>query len=132
MTEPTDRPLDPETDAEFTRRVLERIDAWFDHRLAVDRRVDPHGGTAAPEQHSAADPVMAVIAAELHQLHRARALSTVVTRGGYAHYSVRVQAVHRHHVVLASDTQPGVLLPLRFIESVQRLTAATEQEPSYA
>ncbi|MFF0532838.1 hypothetical protein ACFYT3_31245 [Nocardia amikacinitolerans] len=33
---------------------------------------------------------------------------------------MRIDAVHRHHTVLSSDTLPGVLLPLVFIESIQR------------
>ncbi|MET8779089.1 hypothetical protein ABZV58_29145 [Nocardia sp. NPDC004654] len=126
MNNATDpRPVDPETDAEFTRRVLERIDEWFDNRFPTGGRVD---AIAAGDHRLAADPVITVVAAELHQLRRAGELATVLTRGGHTYQRVRIEAVHRHHTVLASDTHPGVLLPLRFIEAVHRLTPPTRQE----
>ncbi|MFF0533580.1 hypothetical protein ACFYT3_35090 [Nocardia amikacinitolerans] len=118
------RPVDPETEAEFPRRVLERVDEWFDNRFPTGR-VD---AIAAGDHRFAADPVTTVFAAELHQLRRAGELATVVTRGGHIYQRVRIQAVHRHHAVLASDTYPGVLLPLRFIEAVHRLAPPTRQE----
>ncbi|MEU2258455.1 hypothetical protein ABZ540_35415 [Nocardia xishanensis] len=71
---------------------------------------------------------MTVFAAELHQLRRAGELATVIIRGGHTYQRVRIDAVHRHYTVLASDTHPGVLLPLRFIESVHRLTPSLRQE----
>ncbi|WP_435591873.1 hypothetical protein [Nocardia sp. bgisy118] len=126
MSNPADpQPIDPETDAEFTRRVLERIDEWFDNRSSTGGRVD---AIAAGDHRLAADPVTTVVAAELHQLRRAGELTTVVTRGGHTYHRVHIEAVHRHHAVLASDTHPGVLLPLRFIESVHRLTPPTRQK----
>ncbi|MEU7764985.1 hypothetical protein AB0B25_07660 [Nocardia sp. NPDC049190] len=74
------------------------------------------------------DPVIEVIAMELHRLRRVGAAATILTRGGYLHQHVRVHAVHRHHTVLDSDTHSTVLLPLRFIESVQPLDTPIRQE----
>ncbi|MGV9823459.1 hypothetical protein [Nocardia xishanensis] len=132
MSNPTNpHPIAPETDAEFTRRVLERTDEWFDDRSPARGHSDltPHRRTASGEHELAAvDPVITVFAAELHQLRRAGELATLVTRGGHTYHRVHIEAVHRHYTVLASDTHPGVLLPLRFIEAVHRLTPPTRQE----
>ncbi|MFX0575090.1 hypothetical protein [Nocardia nepalensis] len=122
-----------DTEGRFLRRVLEVIDAGlvddtnlddlhqvrelFNHRL-----VTLSDASNRAEDGDAVDPVVEVIGAELHRLRRLDAIATVVTRGGFRHDRVWVSAVHRHHTVVHHDTgDPGVLLPLAFIESVQQL-----------
>ncbi|MGO4612965.1 hypothetical protein AB4305_03305 [Nocardia sp. 2YAB30] len=129
------------SELEFLRRVLQGIDRWFDAALtpddlnhsrgllrdrlaALDAALEP----ADPDDRSGGDPVIEVIGAELHQLRRDHACATRVTRSGYLHQHVRVRVVRRHHTVLDSDTHPTVLLPLRFIESVQPLNDPIRQE----
>ncbi|WP_433622096.1 hypothetical protein [Nocardia sp. CA-120079] len=80
--------------------------------LALDT-AGPRAADPAP------DPVVEVIGTELHRLRRRDSIATIVTRGGYLHEQMRISAVHRHHTVLhRHPDEPGVLLPLAFIESV--------------
>jgi hypothetical protein len=70
----------------------------------------------------------ALIMVELHRLRRAATPAAITTRGGQRH-RVRVLAVRHRHTVL--DTHGGlglapVLVPLRFIESVNPLESAAQ------
>ncbi|MFI9410131.1 hypothetical protein [Nocardia gamkensis] len=130
------------SEPEFLRHVLARIDRWFDDanpddlhaaRDLLRQRLASAAAAAALEDGAGDDPVVALIATELHRLRRARVAATVITRGGYVHDHVRVQAVHRHHTVLSrAGEQAGVLLPLRFIESVRPLGDAAPDAVSAA
>ncbi|WP_181722927.1 hypothetical protein [Nocardia gipuzkoensis] len=124
-------------ESEFLRQVLARIDRWFDDDANLDdldharellrQRLANTTAADAPdgENVEGGDPVVALIATELHRLRHAKVTLTVITRGGYTHDHVRVQAVHRHHTVLTrAGQQAGVLLPLAFIESVAPLGGA--------
>ncbi|MBF6339819.1 hypothetical protein IU450_28590 [Nocardia abscessus] len=126
-------PIADASESEFLRQALARIDRWFDDDTNLDELEDARDllrqrlantvAAAACETSDGGDPVVALIATELHRLRRARVAATVITRGGYVHDHVRVQAVHRHHTVLTRNgQQAGVLLPLAFIESVTPLS----------
>ncbi|MGW4330450.1 hypothetical protein ACWEKR_31730 [Nocardia sp. NPDC004573] len=123
-------PIAEVSEQQFLRLVLARIDAWFDAEADLDdlgaardmlrRRLA--STAAASGDGEGGDPVVALIATELHRLRRAGVAATVITRGGHVHDHVRVHAVHRHHTVLSrAGEHAGVLLPLRFIESVRPL-----------
>ncbi|BDU00979.1 MULTISPECIES: hypothetical protein [Nocardia] len=132
-------PPAPHADAsepEFLHQVLARIDRWFDDAnpddlhaardLLRQRLASTIAAVAAADDSDRGDPVVALIATELHRLRRTRVTATVITRGGHVHDHVRVHAVHRHHTVLSrAGEQAGVLLPLTFIESVTPLSGGT-------
>ncbi|MGY1898343.1 hypothetical protein [Nocardia gipuzkoensis] len=129
-------PAADSSECEFLRQVFARIDRWFDDDANLDdldharallreRLASTIAADAPMEDVEGGDPVVALIATELHRLRRAQAAATVITRGGYTHDRVRVQAVHRHYTVLSrAGQQAGVLLPLAFIESVTPLGGA--------
>ncbi|WP_039804212.1 hypothetical protein [Nocardia araoensis] len=153
-------PIAEASEQQFLRLVLARIDAGFDDEADLDdlgaardmlrRRLastaasgdseggDPVVALLATELHrlrrtrsEGGDPVVALLATELHRLRRARMAATVITRAGHVHDHVRIQAVHRHHTVLTrAGEQAGVLLPLRFIESVRALGGGTPEAVS--
>ncbi|WP_433664754.1 hypothetical protein ACQPW1_22945 [Nocardia sp. CA-128927] len=123
-----------ESEPEFLRRVLKGIDHWFvggatgedpgdprqllTSRLAALDHPASHPGTEDAEP----DPVVELLATELHRIQHCHAQASVLTHGGFRHDGVRVKAVHRHHTVLHYDNDSfGFLLPLAFIESVQQL-----------
>ncbi|MGW5218742.1 hypothetical protein ACWEQA_12830 [Nocardia sp. NPDC004085] len=127
------------SEQQILRLVLARIDAWFDDDADLDdlgaardllRRCLASTAAASGDSEGG-DPVVALLATELHRLRRARVAATVITRGGHVHDHVRVLAVHRHHTVLSrAGEHAGVLLPLRFIESVRALGGGTPEAVS--
>ncbi|WP_280188551.1 MULTISPECIES: hypothetical protein [Nocardia] len=136
-------PVADACESEFLRQVLARIDRWFDDDANLDdlddardllrQRLASAVSAGARDDVDSGDPVVALIATELHRLRHARVAATVITRGGYVHDHVRVQVVHRHHTVLVrAGEQAGVLLPLRFIESVTPLGGGTAEAASAA
>ncbi|WP_043736966.1 hypothetical protein [Nocardia asiatica] len=69
---------------------------------------------------------LALIVVELHRLRRAATAATITTHGGHRH-RVRVLAVGHRHTVVHTHGGLGlaaVLVPLRFIESVDPLEPA--------
>ncbi|WP_216918222.1 hypothetical protein [Nocardia noduli] len=72
---------------------------------------------------------LVLITVELHRLRRTTTPATITTRGGHRH-RVHVRAVGRRHTLVHTDGGPGlaaVLVPLRFIESVDPLEPAARQ-----
>ncbi|MEV4241347.1 hypothetical protein AB0J47_40010 [Nocardia sp. NPDC049737] len=115
------------TELMFLRQLQARIDDWCGDRTHPDglarirdllhQRLRVCTDTARLADIDA-DPVIALFAVELHRLRRAAATATITTVGGHRHDRVRVHGVHRHHTVIGHALARGVLLPLRFIESI--------------
>ncbi|WP_249645281.1 hypothetical protein [Nocardia sputi] len=136
-------PIAAASEPEFLHQVLARIDRQFGDDANPDdldaardllrQRLASTAAAAACEHGEGRDPVVALIATALHRLRHAQMAATVITRGGYVHDHVRVQAVHRHHTALSrAGQQAGVLLPLRFIESVTPLSGGAPEAVSAA
>ncbi|MEU6190776.1 hypothetical protein [Nocardia sp. NPDC047038] len=126
----------------FLRHLLDRLDAlageaspWegirrlrrvIARRLTVITDTEPDepgadGADSGPGR-------LALIAVELHRLRRTATGATITTRGGHCH-RVHVLAVGHRHIVVRTHARLGlaaVLVPLRFIESVDPLESATQ------
>ncbi|WP_063047734.1 hypothetical protein [Nocardia pseudovaccinii] len=121
----------------FLRHLLDRLDTlaseaspWegirrlrvvIAQRLTVITDTEPadRGADGGQEQ-------LTLIAVELHRLRRTATAATITTRGGHRH-RVRVLAVGHRHTVVHTHGGLGlatVLMPLRFIESVDSLESA--------
>ncbi|MFD4432758.1 hypothetical protein [Nocardia sp. NPDC058497] len=70
------------------------------------------------------------ITAELHAAHLHGDTITVRTRGGHTLPTTTVTTVGSRYTVLTTEPGERVILPLRFIESVQRHTRTTTEEPA--
>ncbi|MEV0764140.1 hypothetical protein [Nocardia sp. NPDC050435] len=64
----------------------------------------------------ASDPVDTALPTRLHQLRTTGHPVTLTARGGHTLTGVRIDAVRRHHAVLAAGGGT-VLMPLAFIET---------------
>ncbi|MFF3228872.1 hypothetical protein ACFYV7_39190 [Nocardia suismassiliense] len=121
-----------ESEPEFLTRVLKGIDRWFtdDSNLDQARQLITgrlHTLTTQPGHPADTDPddpILELVATELHRLRRADATVTIRTRGGFSHHDLRINAVRRHHIVVHyvhHGDCPGFLLPLAYIESIHPL-----------
>ncbi|WP_040713646.1 MULTISPECIES: hypothetical protein [Nocardia] len=121
----------------FLTHVLDRLDALAEQASPWDGIRRLHAVIAArlavitdtdPPEADADDTVgghgrLALLAVELHRLRRTRTPATLTTGGGHR-LRVRVRAVGRRHTLVHTDgghTLAAVLVPLRFIESVDPL-----------
>ena len=82
---------------------------------------------------SAADPVTGsvestLVVAALQKAHHHNRSVIVRTRGGHMMPRLSVDTIHTRHTNLRTDSGEQVLLPLRFIESVQQQRATTDGE----
>ncbi|MFI1236794.1 hypothetical protein [Nocardia salmonicida] len=82
---------------------------------------------------SAAEPVTgsvesSLVVAALHAARHNNRSVTLRTRGGHLMPRLNVDAVHSRHAGLSTDSGEAVMVPLRFIESVQHLRATTDGE----
>ncbi|MEV0769577.1 hypothetical protein [Nocardia salmonicida] len=82
---------------------------------------------------AAADPVTGsvestLVVAALHEARRHNRSVTLRTRGGHLMPRLSVDTVHARHASLATDSGEAVLVPLRFIESVQQQRPNTDGE----
>lgn len=104
---------------------IRRLRTVIAQRLTVITEAEPGG----PEDGvTGGHGQQALIVVELHQLRRAATSATITTRGGQRH-RVRVLAVGHRHAVLDTHGCAGlapVLVPLRFIESVDPLESAAQ------
>ncbi|MFF2397410.1 hypothetical protein [Nocardia sp. NPDC058114] len=85
------------------------------------------------ETASAADPVTGsiestLVVAALHEARHHHRPVTLRTRGGHLMPRLSVDTVHARHASLATDSGEAVIVPLRFIESVQQLRATADGE----
>ncbi|MGW6729622.1 hypothetical protein ACWF9G_27290 [Nocardia sp. NPDC055029] len=80
-----------------------------------------------------ASPALAVptvITAELHAARRHGDRITVRTRGGHTLPTATVTTLGSRYTVLTTEPGGRVILPLRFIESVQRHSRAVSEGPA--
>ena len=82
---------------------------------------------------SAADPATGsvestLVVAALQKAHHHNRSIIVRTRGGHMMPRLSVDTIHARHTNLRTDSGELVLLPLRFIESVQQQRATTDGE----
>ncbi|MEU4651912.1 MULTISPECIES: hypothetical protein [Nocardia] len=82
---------------------------------------------------SAADPATGsrestLVVAALHEARHHNRPVTLRTRGGHLMPRLSVDNVHNRHASLSTDSREAVIVPLRFIESVQQLRPTTDGE----
>ena len=82
---------------------------------------------------SAADPATGsvestLVVAALHEARHHNRPVTLRTRGGHLMPRLSVDTVHPRHASLSTDSGEAVIVPLRFIESVQQLRPTTDGE----
>ncbi|WP_328715324.1 hypothetical protein [Nocardia salmonicida] len=82
---------------------------------------------------SAADPITGsvestLVVTALHEARHHNRPVTLRTRGGHMMARLSVDTVHARHASLATDSGDAVIVPLRFIESVQQLRPTTDGE----
>ncbi|WP_216917417.1 hypothetical protein [Nocardia noduli] len=120
----------------FLRHLLDRLDAlaeqaspWDGIRrlrevIAVRLSVITDTEPAEPAADGAGYGRCALIRVELHRLRDTRTATTITTRDGHSHRG-RVLAVGHHHTAVHTDLGLApVLVPLRFIESVDPLESS--------
>ncbi|APE37101.1 hypothetical protein BOX37_27810 [Nocardia mangyaensis] len=81
----------------------------------------------------AVDPATAsvestLVVAALHEARHHDRSVTLRTRGGHLMPRLSVDTVHARHASLATDSGEAVIVPLRFIESVQQQRPTTDGE----
>ncbi|MFI8974239.1 hypothetical protein ACIGO9_15235 [Nocardia asteroides] len=78
----------------------------------------------APAPDLGSEPIEpSLIVAELHQARHHQRTVTIRTRGGHLLPRLSVDTVHHRHAGLSTDAGEQLIMPLRFIESVQHLNA---------
>ncbi|MFI6220087.1 hypothetical protein ACIBEH_05995 [Nocardia salmonicida] len=82
---------------------------------------------------SAAEPVSGsvestLVVAALHEARHNNRSVTLRTRGGHMMARLSVDTVHTRHASLSTDSGEAVIVPLRFIESVQQQRPTTDGE----
>ncbi|MEU4711693.1 hypothetical protein AB0G00_35260 [Nocardia salmonicida] len=82
---------------------------------------------------SAADPATGsvestLVVAALHEARHHNQSVTLRTRGGHMMPRLSVDTVHTRHASLRTDSGEAIIVPLRFIESVQQQRPTTDGE----
>jgi len=103
-----------------TRQFLNQL---RDHLAQARRRLRARNlvSPQADENTTPDAPAAAILGTELHRARHTHSRVSIRIRGGHLYHAVRVETVHRHHTRLTSDSHPGVLLPLAFIETIHHL-----------